>query len=55
MLFPEPKRFLSEIEILTTDTETVPVSLEVNSPFSFQGWKIYQVSYDDELGRWSDT
>ena len=55
MLFPEPKRFLSEIEILTTETETISVSLEVNNPFSFQGWKIYQLSYDDELGRWSDT
>ncbi len=55
MLFPEPKKFLSEIEIRTTNGESIAVSLEVNKPFRYDGWKIYQVSYDDELGRWSDT
>jgi len=27
----------------------------VNKPAKVKGWEIYQVGYDDQLGRWSDT
>lgn len=29
-------------------------SIFVNQPLALNGWKIYQTSYDEKLGRWSD-
>jgi len=29
--------------------------LQVNKPFKVDDWKIYQLSYDSNLGRWSDV
>ncbi|MFA5417521.1 MAG: cytochrome c biogenesis protein ResB [Bacteroidales bacterium] len=55
MFYPEPKKFLSKIDILTPEGETTAVELEVNKPAKVKGWEIYQVGYDDQLGRWSDT
>jgi hypothetical protein len=54
MLFPEPKKFLSKIEVLTPEGDAIAVDLEVNKPFGIKGWEIYQISYDDQLGTWSD-
>ena len=28
--------------------------IEVNHPISVGGWRIYQLSYDERMGRWSD-
>ncbi|MFK5854598.1 MAG: cytochrome c biogenesis protein ResB [Bacteroidota bacterium] len=55
MLFPEPKEFTSEIEILQKNGNHQELSLQVNKPTTVDGWKIYQLSYDSELGRWSDV
>lgn len=55
MLFPEPKKFTSEIEILQKNGNHQKLSLQVNKPTTVDGWKIYQLSYDTELGRWSDV
>lgn len=55
MLFPEPKEFTSEIEILQKNGKHQKLSLQVNKPTTVDGWKIYQLSYDSELGRWSDV
>ena len=27
----------------------------MNKPLDVDGWKIYQLSYDENLGRWSDV
>ena len=27
----------------------------MNKPLNVDGWKIYQLSYDEALGRWSDV
>lgn len=54
MLLPEPKEFTSVIDILRKDREPERIYLEVNKPVVIDGWKIYQMSYDSELGRWSD-
>lgn len=51
----EPRRFTSEVQIYTQDKQTHPAVIEVNKPFSLQGWKIYQLSYDEQMGRWSRT
>lgn len=54
MTIPEAKKFSSEIDILTKDGEKISAVLEVNKAFKYKGWKIYQLSYDEEMGKWSD-
>ena len=49
----EPKRFASEITVYTQDGNTKETLIEVNKPSSVAGWKIYQLSYDDVMGKWS--
>lgn len=55
MTIPEPKKFSSFIDILTLEKERIPAELSVNQPFRYKGWEIYQLSYDEKKGRWSDT
>lgn len=51
----EPKRYASEVSVYTESGEKVVGVIEVNHPLEVEGWKIYQLSYDEALGRWSDT
>ncbi len=51
----EPKRFVSEVTVYTEAGNKQEAVIEVNHPFEIAGWKIYQLSYDEALGRWSDT
>lgn len=51
----EPKRFASEVVVYTQSGTIQRGVIEVNSPLKVDGWKIYQVSYDEEKGRWSDV
>ncbi len=55
MLFPEPKLFVSEIQILNKAGEITNARLEVNKPFEYDEFKIYQLNYDSNLGKWSDV
>jgi len=55
MLFPEPKLFTSQVEILQLNGNHQEVELQVNKPVSVDGWKIYQLGYNSKLGRWSDV
>lgn len=56
MTIPEAKKFSSEVDILTKDGNApISTTLEVNQPFKFQGWKIYQLSYDEKMGKWSNV
>lgn len=48
----EPKRYLSRIE-LADRTHKWPEEIEVNHPATVGPWKIYQVGYDTDRGRWS--
>ncbi len=54
MTIPEVKKFSSEIDILTKEGERISAILEVNKPFYYNGWKIYQLGYDDKMGKWSN-
>ena len=54
MTVPEPKRFSSEVTFFTPDGKKQDATLEVNKPVTVNGWKIYQLSYDDKMGRYSD-
>lgn len=50
----EHKKYVSEVAIYTKSGEEFQTSIEVNKPFKLDGWKIYQLSYDETMGRWSN-
>lgn len=54
MVEREPKRYLSRVEIMTKSGKDIETNIEVNKPFEVDGWKIYQLSYDEKMGKWSD-
>lgn len=54
MLEREPQRFASEVKIYTQEGTITGGTIEVNRPMEIEGWKIYQLSYDETKGRWSD-
>lgn len=45
-----PKRFASEVEVVTRDGERVRATVEVNRPLTIDGWKVYQYGYDQMAG-----
>ena len=53
MASPEPEKYSSDIILSGTNGEELPLTLEVNKPYKFKGWKLYQLSYDDTMGKWS--
>ncbi|MDV7186577.1 cytochrome c biogenesis protein ResB [Lutibacter sp. TH_r2] len=53
MTIPEAKKFSSDIDIVSKNGEKTPTILEVNKPFKYDGWKLYQLSYNDKMGKWS--
>ncbi|GAA4832308.1 cytochrome c biogenesis protein ResB [Algivirga pacifica] len=53
MTLPEAKKFSSEVEVFTYKGEKSQAVLEVNKPLEVEGWKVYQLSYDSNRGRWS--
>ena len=50
-----PKRFASEIQILTKSGQNIQTTVEVNKPAEVDGWKIYQYGYDTQMGAMSQT
>ncbi|MCF8457014.1 MAG: cytochrome c biogenesis protein ResB [Bacteroidales bacterium] len=54
MIPPEPKRYRSEVFILSEEKGDT-ISIEVNKPYQVAGWKIYQLSYNERMGRYSET
>lgn len=51
----EPQRFASEVMVYTKEGTVTEGIIEVNRPMEVDGWKIYQLSYDETKGRWSDV
>ena len=51
----EPERYASRIHIYTETKKNIIATVEVNKPVSVDGWRIYQLSYDESMGRWSET
>ena len=45
-----PKRYASEIRIQTKSDRTIETTIDVNKPYEVEGWKIYQYSYDTQMG-----
>ena len=54
MLPAEPRKFSSELNIQTKSGKQVTTIIEVNRPFKIEGWTIYQLGYNTEMGRWSN-
>jgi hypothetical protein len=50
-----PKRFASEIQILTKSGKNIQATVDVNKPIEVDGWKIYQYGYDTQMGAMSQT
>jgi len=50
-----PKRFASEIQILTQSGKNIQATVEVNKPVEVGNWKIYQYGYDTQMGAMSRT
>lgn len=51
----EPRRYASLVDIYTLDGQNIQTEIEVNKPFSVYGWKIYQLSYNEQMGKWSNV
>ena len=45
-----PKRYASEIQILTKTGKNIETTIDVNKPCEVEGWRIYQYSYDTQMG-----
>jgi hypothetical protein len=55
MTLPEPKKYQSHITALTRTNVPEEYYIEVNNPLSIEGWKLYQLSYNQKMGKWSDV
>ncbi len=50
----EPERFSSDVDIYTQDGTAQKAVITVNNPVTVAGWKIYQYSYNEQMGKWSN-
>ena len=46
----KPKRYASEVQILTQSGKNIETTIDVNKPYEVDGWKIYQYGYDTQMG-----
>jgi hypothetical protein len=53
LTLPEPKKFSSKLIVYKDTLKADTVTIEVNKPYSVNGWKIYQQGYDENKGKWS--
>lgn len=51
----EAKRYLSEVEVMDGSGKMWREAIEVNKPARVGSWRIYQVGYDTQRGRWSTS
>ena len=49
----KPRRYASDIQILTKTGNRIQATVEVNKPVEVDGWKIYQYGYDTQMGAMS--
>ncbi len=51
----EPKKYKSDVIIYSKENGKMEkATIEVNKTYTVDGWKIYQVSYNEKMGRWSN-
>ena len=49
-----PQKFSSLVKVFTPAQIELETSIEVNKPLKFDRYQIYQHSYDNKLGKWSE-
>jgi hypothetical protein len=54
LLQPEAKKFSSDVTIYSNNGKAEKKTLEVNKPIKINSWKVYQTSYDERKGKWSE-
>jgi cytochrome c biogenesis protein ResB len=50
---PEPKKFESLVLVRDKEGREDTIKLEVNKPHRINGWKVYQLGYDTQMGKYS--
>ena len=55
MPLQEVKRYTSHVTLYTEEGDTRKCLIEVNKPVTMEEWMIYQYSYDDSMGKYSET
>jgi len=55
MLQQEVRKYSSHVTVYTKEGVNKQAIIEVNKPLSVENWMIYQYSYDDSKGKYSDT
>lgn len=55
MPMQEVKKYISHVTVFTQKGDSQRAVIEVNKPFSIEGWTIYMYSYDESKGKYSDT
>lgn len=53
MTLPEPKEYSSLLELINSKGKVDTLKLSVNNPISIDGWKLYQSSFDENMGKYS--
>lgn len=53
MISPKVQKYSSLINISDGNKEISEIVVEVNKPYNYKGWTIYQYGFDNEKGRWS--
>lgn len=49
----EPLRYASGVNVYSQDGRSEQAHIEVNKPYTFGKWKIYQLDFNHEQGKWS--
>ena len=51
----EVKKYTSHVHVFTEKGDSKEAVIEVNKPLTVDNWKIYQLSYDESKGKYSQT
>ncbi|OQX97471.1 MAG: hypothetical protein B6I24_08690 [Bacteroidetes bacterium 4572_128] len=54
MSVPEAKKYSSDLKIYTKSEQIIDTNLIVNHPINIENWEMYQISYDEKKGKWSN-
>ncbi len=55
MPMQEVKKYTSHVQVFTENGENKEAAIEVNKPLRIANWIIYQLSYDESKGKYSET
>lgn len=53
MTVPQASRYMSTAQLYTESGINKQIEIEVNHPYTVDGWDLYQFSYDERYGKWS--